>query len=391
MSLALLVLGGCQKNPPTASTPAAGTTSANPSGTGAKSPAEEPIVLNPYKEREGKDVYPSADLKLEAPALFAEVEADRKEASNKYDGKIVEVNGQVKGYFSYKDSVSVSIEVGHETKSLNVSLKQDRPWLKYPPGSTVTVRGKVGGFGTAMYYAQIVDGQPVVLEPTDLAKVASQYQADADALGKEASSKAFRLKGKVVSAKPKNDSQLVVLLGDAAAPVELQIENYEMTFASSWKAGDEVECLGTYNQFYSSDRPTYTEVLVVSPLPEYPQWPEKVTRTTEFSQGDYLPFTADLLGEWVMQAPRVLEWQVVDGGTSELEVVATVDSVATEEGAISEDRIAWLKNSAGAKIGVTLDGSAATAIAAGDKILVRGSTERSPGRIVFGRPTIEKR
>jgi len=106
-------------------------------------------------------------------------------------------------------------------------------------------------------------------------------------------------------------------------------------------------------------------LLVVSSLSVYSQWPVEVTPTTEYSQGNYLPFTADLLGEWVMRAPRVLEWELVNGGTSELEIVGSVESVTTEEDDIRDERFAWPTNSAGAKSGVTLDGSEAASVAVG--------------------------
>ena len=288
--------------------------------------------------------------------------------------------------------MSVTLDTGEGAKGLVIDLKQDRPRLKWPPGSTVTVRGKVGGFASAMLRSWIIEGEAVPPENVDLAAVAAKFKADPDGLAKENSGKTFRLKGKVTSTEDKGDSKIVVLLGDAAAPVPAQIENYEMIAAAGWKAGDEVELLASYYSLGSSDRPTYDNVRVVSPLPEYPQWPERVTRKTEYSEGKYLPFTPDLLGEWLMKCPRVLEWQLTDTDeSSEMELVGKVESLDKVQVALGEERQALLKNSAGAKIRVSLEEPDKLKVAAGDTLLIRGSTARGEGECTFGRPTIEKK
>jgi hypothetical protein len=394
----VLTLAGCGPSKPPAAGPAPATGTVPATGnadkgeTPAKADTSEPVKLQPYREREGKEVYPSADVKLEAKGLAAEISADRKETDKKYEGKVAEVQGRILSYFSAKDSVSVKLDVGEEGNGLDVDLRQDRPWLKWPPGSTVTVRGKVGGFAVAMSRGWIMEGEAATPENVDLAAVAAKFKADPDGLAKENRGKTFRLKGKVVSTEDKGDSKIVVLLGDAAAPVAAQIENYEMIAAGGWKAGDEVELLASYYSLGSNDRPTYNNVLVVSPLPEYPQWPEKVTRKTEYSEGKYLPFTADLLGEWLMRSPRILEWQLTDTNeSSELEVVGKVESIEKDPAATGEERQALLKNASGAKIRVALEEPDKLKVAAGDTLVVRGAAARGQGECTFGRPTIEKR
>lgn len=303
-----------------------------------------------------KDVYPNPVHVVTATEL-AKAYEDRASYEEKYANKIIEVNGTVLTYdnLGYGSEFRVSLSGGDDSDDVFVELKEETPWVRYLPGSTLTVRGvvkrtlEIGGGFASSHAALVVSSDPgEVLQEYD----ASEFEA-VEKTGKLAD-RWLLINGPIVALEIESggDSSDVkhVYLGkgtDKQIDLAMPLTNYsyEHRHTRNLKNGDTVKVLAKYHRTL----PAFESVFLVSPLPKLPQLPTIVRRPGRFSGAqEHLYFSADILGEWLGD-PRALDHMINRQENSLCELVGEVLEVKQSDFDES-DMYVQFKNSSDADI-----------------------------------------
>ena len=292
----------------------------------ARQRAEEESELQPIEISlpSADAVYPDPALELSATEYHEDSDSlKRQDWYKKYNGKTVEIRGNIYTYRStdqaYNSGLVMLLRADPESEfePVEVELHQDYPWVQYPPGGTVTVRGK------AEPSDEISEGLVVAYEPADplpefTAQEFSRRAAeDSRGLAVELVDRLLLMKGTVTRFDDQFDENGIIYLGaegkDLVALWTLRSEsatssNYEHRRMRHWKPGDEVVLIGSYlfrsSLYRDSEFPVIDEILPVSPLPDDPALPKKRVLEDDV----FLVFSADLFAEWALKNPRKLNW-----------------------------------------------------------------------------------
>lgn len=397
---AVIGLAGCGPSTPVApatapNTGAAPSTEEGTASTNAGAPSKVETIS--FVEPKASEVYPKADETVELQEFFAAMKADASATKAKYADKIIEVQGKVTHYSSGDDHISLVIMLGEGMENrFAAGLIHQQPWIDYPPGSEVIVRGKAGGFLESMNSCGIVDGTKAVLEEESPADIRAAWDADTTRtkheFAKQWSRKFVRIKGKVAAVK-EMENNVIVTLGDGDG-VDLKFELYEARRARLWKVGDDVEVIARYNLLYSSDRLTFDSVLPVSPVAELPPFPGVVERDGKSGKAQVRPFSADLMGRWAAEAPR--EFAVIRASQPDVdfEVTGAIASAERVQKALREETEFKLKNTSNGVISFSLDDDdlkKTGPLAVGDTVVALGNASVDGDGCEFGRVTVTKK
>jgi hypothetical protein len=348
-----------------------------------------------YQEPSGAEVYPNADFSVTADEFFSEHAASEEAWEQKYQGKVVEVIGQLRTIHSSAGNIiSSGITATLETESdvFLVSLRQDRPWLAHPPGLTVAIRGRIReGLGLlgAAYIVGSQPGPPIPeMTPEELQ---ARFTADKEALEAELDGKYVRIKGTLSGRATADDDETLTLGQDGSGQIEVQLSGYDGRSVRHWQTGDEVVVLGRYDAFASSDLPVFENALPVSPLANYPPLPPRETREIDGAQVPLRSFSAELLGRWMDENQRAFLLALdADPSGTKLEVRGEVQSVEKAEALFGDEVEVRLKDSFGGRTAFNLDKAEAEqlGVTPGVSLTVRGAPMADEEEVNFLLPEV---
>jgi hypothetical protein len=325
-----------------------------PAPAGTTPPAESSDAsASGYHEPAALDVYPTADFTVTADEFFAEHEADEEAWKRKYEGKVVEVRGKLDSF----NNTFYNYNLLFFRTRFAASVRQDRPWLDHPPGSTIVLRGKIptdGGLLGAAYIVESEPGPPIPeVTPQQLHE---RFTADQDAFDEEFERKYVVVKGTLLDRQPGEFEETWSLGANGQGMIDLEVDNFVARGLHHWQPGDDIVVLGRYRSFGSDERPLLQDVLPVSPLLDYPPLPALQQREIDGAQVPVRTFTAVLLGRWIDEYQRALILTFdSDPPDSQLEVQGEVLSVEKAEAFLGEEVEVRLQDGYGGLLRFNLD------------------------------------
>ena len=372
---AVCLLAGCAEEPEFSSAPPidVGLTddeSAPPPDTSAEEmvtrpdtqPAGDSTTETPLKDTlpSAEDEYPDVDFTASAETLVREYGEDRNAWKKKYNYKTGEISGTVSGYSSSfiqgHSGFSIKLEGGDE--DVEVTLTEETPWVKYLPGSSLTVRGKAKTAGGLEVNKGLVvsstdgDQLPKFTIEGLLEATASERFPDTPGLKR---GDWMLLSGSVFKRDDSYDENAILHLGNEDQNLQIWTAggssgNYDFRQCRNLKAGDEVTFLARYRS-RDDESCIISPAFLMNPLPKLPLLPAKASRANaDGLPFDHLIFSADLLGEWQNTDPRALERVVERNGSyAQTELTGEVKEIIPSE--YDEDIVKiYVNNTAGADI-----------------------------------------
>lgn len=299
-----------------------------------------------------KEVYPDPVASLTATELFQEFEQDSDAWQKKYRYKAVEVQGKVVSYDSRNYAFKLELETG--SRILPVVVSDETPWLKYPPNTTVTIRGEAKLPGYPEIDAAVVIGS----EPGDPLKEYAAQEA-VEAVAKDDSGAEWMLVKGSVTRRGKDEElkrQLIYIgEGDKDFVAALADDNYDSLQCRNLKAGAEVIFLAKCRDFFvGDDLPLLHPSFLVSPLPKLPAEPKAENRIgLDGNPSPHLIFSAELLGEWQLESRALKRMAERRSEYSEVEITGEVLEI--KPSGKSDEVYIELKNSSQTNVRAVVD------------------------------------
>ena len=196
------------------------------------------------------------DFVVDAAVWYAEFKADRTAAGKKYQGKVIELTGEVHRVdaepfhrFGY-----IYLKVEGTLNGIRCATSFDeKPWLKVKEGSKVRIKGRSDGeIGSSFDAVEISEPGPRP-EVLDAAQLAKEVRENRVAAKKRYEGKQWNVAGEIVEiSKSKNDRFLVKIKGESEIEVHLDFVDGKYDELKTAKPGQRLRVYG--EPFWYNDR-----------------------------------------------------------------------------------------------------------------------------------------
>jgi Leucine-rich repeat (LRR) protein len=182
--------------------------------------------------------------------MFAAECKDRKAASDKYKGKVIELSGVVKSLDSnFSEDVYVSLAVDKDITGVMCYMATPEPWAKVVPGQKIKLKGKFpeDAFGAALVHCVFVDTGTNPAITMTAQQLAKEYAADKEAANKKYNEKYLILTGEVVDRQFNSaGAASMTLKVDGKVRVKVSFTAFDKGAVKPIKVGQQLKVVGQY-------------------------------------------------------------------------------------------------------------------------------------------------
>lgn len=167
------------------------------------------VIVLPTLGCSSKGVQP--DFTTTAEALMAEYQKDPQAARDKYDGKLIELQGEVSGigrgpmsrvFEDMKLAPALMLGPRGQVPRVLCFTTDDQPWAKVAPPQSITIRGRgdadSGRDGPVLLDCQIVAAGPCAAVPITAAALAQECAASEEQTAARYRGKCLRINGELL-------------------------------------------------------------------------------------------------------------------------------------------------------------------------------------------------
>ncbi len=185
------------------------------------------------------------DASMTATEYFKAVKADPKMAREKYEGKVVELTGEVWTVTSpFNDGVCVILATDEKLKVVYVYTSDKMLWERVGAGAKVTIRGTPTSSHNMIRPAAVISVASNPAPTYQAVELAKEVAADSEAADKKYRSKSGYVIGELVRFQPSKNGGDLILKGSGDVEVQLGVGSDDVAAAKALKPGAKVKAHG---------------------------------------------------------------------------------------------------------------------------------------------------